>query len=93
MDKMTERKKMVVAMEYIVRQINDEEIMMGWLMCGVADGDIRYGDLTTDSEELDYYVEDETFSELMDCFMRRMVRAYKDGGLYCGDVLGGEKKD
>lgn len=36
---------MVKAMEYIARQINDEEVLMPWLQLGVADGDIYYGDL------------------------------------------------
>ena len=42
-----ERVKMVKAMEFICRQINDEDVFMGWLMNGVADGDIEYGDLST----------------------------------------------
>ena len=36
-----ERAKMVLAMEYICRQINDEVAFNGWLMCGVPDGDIQ----------------------------------------------------
>ena len=38
-----ERAKMIVAMEFIARQINDEDVFDRWLMCGVADGDIDYG--------------------------------------------------
>ena len=37
-----ERTRMVKAMEYICRQINDEDVFNGWLMGGVADGDIEY---------------------------------------------------
>lgn len=40
-----ERVKMVKAMEYIARQINDEDVFEGWLVSGVEDGDIDYGDL------------------------------------------------
>ena len=39
---MEERIKMIKAMEYIARQINDEDVLGRWLVCGVADGDIDY---------------------------------------------------
>ena len=87
-----ERVKMVKAMEFICRQINDEDVLEGWLMNGVADGDIQYGDLTTcASADMDYYIEDYNFSEMMACFLRRMVRAKKSGGLYCGGVVSAEE--
>ena len=81
-----ERVKMVKAMEFIARQINDEGVFDGWLVNGVADGDIEYGDLTAteeDTENLDYYISDKEFSELMACFLRRMEGAKRSGGLYC----------
>lgn len=90
MTKMEERIKMVKAMEYIVRQINDEEIFMSWLTIGVADGDIKYGDLAYygEDDEAYYYAEDDdTFAELMQLFLRLMSAANKDGGLYCGNVV------
>lgn len=80
------RKKMVVAMEFIARQINDEEVFEGWLMNGVADGDISDGSL--DIEEVDeYYIQDDNFRELMGCFLRRMYGAYRSGGLYCDKIV------
>lgn len=86
-----ERVKMVKAMEFICRQINDEDVFMGWLMNGVADGDIKYGDLSTDNvdeDEATYYAEDDDdFAELMGCFLRRMTMANASGGLYCGNVV------
>lgn len=94
--RMEERIKMVKAMEYICRQINDEDVLMGWLMNGVADGDIKYGDLNmpedgtlTDGDiGIAYdYCKDDTFAELMGCFLRRMKFAEKSGGLYCGGVV------
>ena len=85
----TERTKMVKAMEYIARQINDEEVFEGWLMCGVADGDITYGDL--DGGEVDeYYIEDDHFRGLMDEFLILMGRARRSGGLYCGGIVSKE---
>lgn len=94
MKQMEERIKMVKAMEFICRQINDEDVFEGWLLCGVADGDIRYGDLTvSDIEDMEYYIEDDTFAELMGCFLRRMVRAKKSGGLYCGYVVSKGEED
>ena len=89
--KLEERVKMVKAMEFIAQQINDEEVFMGWLINGVADGDIVYGDFSTDNLEEDeatYYAEDDkVFSEVMACFLRRMVGAAKSGGLYCDGVV------
>lgn len=80
-----ERNKLVCAMEYIARQINDEEVLESWFVSGVADGDISYGDLTTDCE--DYYDNDEYFADLMDTFLWVMERAYKSGGLYCDGIV------
>lgn len=87
MKKIEERVKMVKAMEFIVRQVNDETIFDSWLMNGVADGDIEYGNLDDIPGEAEYYAEDnETFAELMALFLRIMKRANKDG-LYCGGVV------
>jgi hypothetical protein len=88
MNKIEERKKMVLAMEYICRQINDENVFEGWLMCGVPDGDIEYGSFDTDQiYDEDYMISDDGFKELMSCFLRRMVGAKKSGGLYCGGIV------
>lgn len=87
-----ERAKMVLAMEFIARQINDEDVFDGWLMCGVADGDIPYGSIDiTDVDE--YYLNDNTFNDLMSCFLRRMKGAYESGGLYCDNVVCKDKND
>ena len=92
-----EREKMVKAMEFIARSINDEEVFMGWLMTGVADGDIEYGDLDVTKENVGwldtYYEDNDSFAELMDSFLRRMSQAYKDGGLYCDGVVSGRRFD
>ena len=83
-----ERTKMVKAMEFIARQINDEEVFEGWLMNGVADGDIEYGDLTVgEDEDLSCYLDDDSFADLMACFLRRMAAAHRSGGLYCDKVV------
>jgi len=83
-----ERIKMVKAMEYICRQINDEMVFDTWLMNGVADGDIEYGDLSEENDGMmDYYIDDEQLSELMRCFLNRMRRARESGGLYCDGVV------
>ena len=89
-----ERVKMVKAMELIARNINDEEIFCNrWLVAGVADGDIDYGDMSADDaavEEMEYYIEDEAFADLMDTFLRCMASAKKSGGLYCDGVVSKE---
>ena len=82
-----ERIKLVRAMEYIALQINDEEVFEDWLVCGVADGDIEYGDLNVNVEDLSYYIEDEDFADLMALFLRLMSLANRSGGLYCDGVV------
>ena len=85
-----EKVKAIKAMEYLARQINDEEIFEVWLLDGVADGDIDYGDLDVkceDPEALDYYLEDDNFRDVLRVFLRVMSRARKSGGLWCGGVV------
>lgn len=86
-NKMIDRVKMVKAMEYICRQINNEDIAMRWLYAGVADGDIEYGDLEYDPDFDEYYIEKGEFADLMKLFLRLMKQAYNDGGLFCGGVV------
>lgn len=88
MDKL-QRKKMVLAMEYICRQINADDVFMPWLMCGVADGDLEYGEWNPDAVD-ECYIDDETFAELMETFLRRMSAAKKSAGLYCDGVVSKE---
>ena len=84
----TERVKVVKAMEYIARQINDESVFSHWLMTGVADGDIAYGDLNEDEPgEAEYYIGDESFRDLMDEFLYCMKMAWRVGGLYCDGIV------
>lgn len=84
------RIKMVRAMEYIARQVNDEDVFDLWLSAGVADGDIQYGRLDIapgDGEDLDYYTRDDEFARLMDTFLALMKNARKSGGLYCDGIV------
>ena len=86
----SERIKMVKAMEFIARQVNDEGVFESWLIDGVADGDIKYGDLEVrdeDREELEVYIEDESFADLMHTFLYVMKKASRSGGLCCDDVV------
>ena len=79
--KTSDRIELVKAMKRIATSINDEGIVMSWLMGGVADGDTDY----------ESYIDDETIVEVTDCFMRCMVEAAKDGGIYIDNYLcGGE---
>lgn len=71
------RANMVKAMDTIVTNLNDEELLDAWLMNGVADGDIDYD---TPLEEVDscYYEKDKDFADLMALFMRMMRYALED---------------
>ncbi len=87
-----ERKIMVACMEFIARNLNDENIFDSWLMCGVADGDISHGNLVHDFTSAalsvgDYYIESDEFSYLMGLFLKLMKRAEKSGGLYCDNIV------
>lgn len=98
-NKSKDRIYMVKAMEFICRHINNEDVFYGWLMNGVADGDIPYGDFTLENKAgntpqywwedpaIQYAEDDDSFAELMGCFLRRMASARKDGGLCCDKVV------
>lgn len=77
-----ERYEMIRAMETIARCVNDEYVFELWLLYGVADGDI---DEDTTPDDLESYMEDDEFSDLMTTFLTVMKHAYKDG-LYCDGI-------
>ena len=79
-----ERIKLVRAMETLARAVNNESVFMNWLSMGVADGDIKQD---TEDEELEFYTQDEVFSELMDTFLDLMSDAKENGGLYCDGIV------
>lgn len=84
-----ERVKMIKAMEFIARHINNEYLFQKWVIHGVADGDIEYGDLTVDAngdEIARAYIDDACFADIMSAFQHIMYQAYKSGGLYCDNV-------
>lgn len=85
---MKERTKLIEAMEYVARQINDETVFDKWLVCGVEDGCIEYGDFDWGNPEAQWYADDdETFADIMDTFLKVMHDAYKSGGLYCNGIV------
>lgn len=89
MANMIERMTMVKAMEFIARNLNDEDLLDMWLMDGVADGDVQYGDVSVragDDEVLEFYTKNENFPRLMQSFLLIMKDAVKSGGLYCDGV-------
>lgn len=81
-----DRAKAILAMEFLARQINNEDVFMNWLLGGVADEDIPYGSLDINDVD-EWYIEPDNFADLVLCFMRQMKKAYEHGGLYCGKVL------
>ena len=84
---MEERKQMILAMERIVRSVNDEDLIMVWLSYGVPDGDIQ--EYTVDEVD-DYFLDDKEFAVLMGLFLRIMSQAEKDGGLYVDRIVSKE---
>lgn len=80
-----ERIKVVRAMETLAHCINDEDIFDSWLMCGVADEDIK--DDTPDEYIGDTYTDDDTYRDLLDLFVRLMAQARKSGGLTSDGIV------
>lgn len=87
---MKERIAVIRAMELLARAVNDEEVFMLWLRCGVADGDIKGN---TPDDELEWYAEDENFAELMSTFLDLMSEAKKNGGLYVDGIVSKENSN
>ena len=98
--RMKERKLAVFCMEFMARQLNDEEDFWQWLVGGVSDGDFDYWAMVNDPNEcLKYvdesYISDKNFAELMEQFlicMRSAGRPHAGGGLYCDGIVS-KKKD
>jgi len=74
------RIEFIKAMDMIARRINAGAIINSWLAGGVPDGLVKEGD-----EAIADYTDDETLKNFMDCFMRCMVMASKNGGLFYMD--------
>lgn len=92
-----ERKTMLACMEFISRCVNDEELFYEtWMLNGMPDGEINtenlLKDFTKESDSIeDFYVTEETFEEIMTCFLYEMHKAYLDkSGLYCDSCLSRE---
>ena len=83
------RKEVVLAMETIMRCVNDERQFKRWLINGVADGDINKFDV---NEVDEFYIEDDTFRNLMIMFQRIITGEYRNDGLYCDNVLAVEER-
>ena len=94
MDKKTriKRGEIVLAMERLARCINDKDVFWSWLCAGVADGDVS-SYTTPESENLDYYCEDDNYAELLTLFNLLMHRAWLSGGLYDGQISGMDKSE
>ena len=80
-----ERIAAIKAMDLLARSVNNEGILVNrWFTYGVADGDITEN---TTGEDLEYYLEDDNFRDLMECFLICMKDTYKDGGLYIDGIV------
>lgn len=89
MDK-KERIQMLKAMEIIMRNLNDEELIMIWLSDGIPDGTPL-----DDDEAFEDFTDDVTFADIMDTFVYIMGKACPEpetakkrkGTLYCDGVV------
>ena len=91
MDEAT-RIKMVKAMDFICRHLNNESDVQCWLINGVADGDIERGDLSVAWEDnnpmWDYIEDDDDFADLMDTFLMCMrLSQRRKSTLVCDGVV------
>lgn len=89
MDK-KERIQMLKAMEIIMRNLNDEELIMTWLSDGIPDGTPL-----DDDEAFEDFIDNVTFADIMDTFVHIMMQACpknnvareRRGVLYCDGVI------
>lgn len=84
------RLEAVRAMNTVALMLNDEEVFEEWLEYGVADGDIS--DDPTQDDDLDYYIEDENFADLLGTFAHMMKVATRGtfgwrGALTCDGII------
>ena len=86
------RAEVVKATDLLARCINDENQLMGWLMVGVADGDIKSDTALQDIVDMGY-TDDNTFKDLMSAFIRYMHYAYEEGGIYCNGIVSRDRTD
>lgn len=90
-----ERAELVIAMDKLIKCINDEQVVCGWFMYGVADGDIKSD--TKAEDVLDEYLDDDTFSELMGEFItlmycaKRMNKKSDKGTLFATGIISKEE--
>lgn len=68
------RVEILKAMDLLVRDINDENIHISWLMNGLPDGLAQQ-----DDEAFMDFLDDETMEDIGNCFIRCIKRAEKDG--------------
>lgn len=78
------RKKTILAMELLVRSINNENQIEPWLMNGVPDGEIQRYEIEEVEEDL---IENNEYAYLMNLFLKIMANAYEKGGLCSDGVL------
>ena len=62
------RAEMLKAMDIIIRNLNDERIIFGWLEDGVPDG-------TYENNEYEEYVDDDVYDDIVDDFVYYMRMA------------------
>lgn len=87
-----ERKKLLVAMEYIMRNLNDEDDFSSWLCYGVPDCDIPYGNFNTNYVH-DFYVSDEEcFKTIVGTFIET-IKYMEYDGITCGGITSPSKKE
>ena len=79
-----QRCMVIRAMETIIQTVNNTKLITQWRADAIADGDIRPN--TTD-DDMEYYIEDDVFADLMDTFLQVMNNAKADGGLYVDGVV------
>ena len=90
MDKNTIEKILIIkAMEFIARRINCEDCFTDWTNYGIPDNICIQDDLNIyvdDDKKLEYFLNDENFSVLLNSFLTLMINAYFCKGISCAGV-------
>ncbi len=72
------------AMETIIGTVNNTELIAEWRIVAIADGDIRPD---TSDEDLEYYIENDAFADILNTFLQVMGDAQQSGGLYVDGIV------
>ena len=81
-----DRRKMILCMEFIMRNLNDEELFYRWILAGIPDDEFKFGEFNPEVVD-DYYIDPENFKDFVRIFLDILKSTEEGNAIYCGAVL------